>query len=341
MKINSQQDLSQIYDLAWGLGVLIKKWKLLLTVLFLSFILSFIYLSLTKKIWESSAIVTLAEYQDLVELRPNIMMEDKLNREAIDNFLDPEKIYIRYINLFKSRDLQADFISQHADILKLEDKKKNSRSVQKQLKNFSASLINRKNLFVHQLKFRSDTAQIANNLFQKYSKKINDKIKQSTLLSISAYMEQLRKELESQKKALVKYAELSLKHEIKKSDMASQIAKKAQIEKPLQEVGSKFLFPIDLGRPALEAQTALMKTISDPSVFHDKIIKIQSQINSFNDAKILNHQDFQAVRFIDEPGFPLKPSHPRPVFITFFIVLFFQVFAASLLLFKQIYLPSK
>lgn len=121
--------------------------------------------------------------------------------------------------------------------------------------------------------------------------------------------------LENQKQALEVQARNRLAVETQRAQYALDIAKAANVNKPIQSYNDKEIFSIDMGFQALEAKVKALASIKDLSVIEPRLQLVSANLERLSKIKIDLDIEFDTVRFLEEAEPSISRDKPKRALI--------------------------
>ena len=135
------------------------------------------------------------------------------------------------------------------------------------------------------------------------------------LNNLQAIVNGKRNELRQQKIILETQAKNRLTVEIERSQYGLEIAKAAQVNKPIQNMGNNELFAIGLGSQALGAKIKALKSVTNLSVIEPRLQQIDAKLDMLKSMKIDRNIQFQTFRYLENVEQPFTRDKPKRALI--------------------------
>ena len=304
-------------------------WQGKLTIIFttLVFAVGAITYALTaQEWWSSSAKIAVPQVQDFTEYQSqvkqyqpifDVYQEDGtiLVNDFLDGLIDSEILFQSFIMAFESNKNKRNFLDSnavfHNFMNKLNaDADADADEATRRLYNawfskLTASQADKSNKNIIELKVQATTKLDSYNMLQNYITYISDIVRRDALQNLNAVITSKINELLQQKTALSLQAKQNLEVEIQRAEYALQIAKAAKVNTPVQNLGEKEIFSINLGSAAIEAKINALKTISNLSVIEPRLQQIDSKLTLINNTKINPDIEFATFQYLDDVQIPL------------------------------------
>lgn len=305
-------------------------WKgkiiLICSVMFFLF-LAFNYIKYSPQLWTSSAVITKPSYKEIIPLKMEVSTlynvitnNDEINE--LNKLLSRDNVFDMYISSFSSFDNKKKFIENSQDFKKLKESNRNIY-INKWVNKITIKpvLENGENTKKVIIEFQAGTAEKSNQYLVEYISLINNILKNNIKDDLMSFVNKNKGLLESKISTLNDQAIIKKKVLEKKNYYALEIAQNSQIEKPLENMGSKQLFSIDLGAKALYEKGEILKKIKDYSIFDSDISLYEAKLKAINTIKINTTEKVGFFTYLKSPEIPIKKDKPRTIFILILSIL--------------------
>lgn len=288
--------------------------------------------------WTSKAVITAGQYQNTANIRSQItnlyaVIDDS---SKINNILDSETLLDDYVTEFNAFDNKKAFIEnneimkQYAEEAKLTDENK-AQFITSWAKRISASQPDKKNQpDVYQLSFEATSSELAHDLLVAYSKDISNKVRDELIDALDAKISYSQQILQANKLALEASAKQQLANELIKTNYALDMAKSADVTKPLAEMNNSEIFQIQLGTAALAEKSKVLDKIKDLSIFAPKLGIIHTKLVFLSQIKLDHNITLQSVRYLQNTDYPISRNKPNR-FLIVILSCFFGVVIGSVI----------
>ncbi|AEF53499.1 Wzz/FepE/Etk N-terminal domain-containing protein [Marinomonas posidonica] len=319
-------DLKELFLALWK-----GKWIIVLST-FLVTVLAIAYaLSATQK-WTAQAIVTVpqvsdfSQYQKMVNgFQPafDIYQEDGavLVSESLASLVDSEKLFSLYIQQFQSKSNKLDYIAtleafkQDKALISSElSDEELERAEQLLYSKWSDKLDSssqKDNSSIYTLNGTWENAEGSFSFLAGYLDYIDVKAKNVAISNLASIVNGKFNGLTQEKRLLEDQAKSRLKIELEQSRYALQIAKAAKLNAPVENLGDKDIFSINMGANALEAKVKVLERLEQLEILEPKIQIINSKLKLLNQLAVDPSIVFQTSRFIERPEKPLSRTSPK------------------------------
>ncbi|KJF99925.1 LPS O-antigen chain length determinant protein WzzB [Photobacterium leiognathi] len=310
---NDEIDLVELVKTLWQGKITIAVCTIVFTVC------AVIYALTAQQWWTSKAVITAAQYQNTANIRSQItnlyaVIDDS---SKINSILDSESLLNDYITEFNAFDNKKAFIEnneimkKYADEAELTDENK-AQFISNWAKRISASQPDKKNQpDVYQLSFEATSSKLAHDLLVAYSKDISDKVRDELIDALDAKISYSQQILQANKLALEASAKQQLASELIKTNYALDMAKSADVTKPLADMNNNELFQIQLGTAALAEKSKVLDKIKDLSIFEPKLGIIHTKLELLSQIKLDHKISLQGVRYLQNTDYPISRDKPK------------------------------
>ncbi|WP_305842174.1 LPS O-antigen chain length determinant protein WzzB [Photobacterium leiognathi] len=310
---NDEIDLVELVKTLWQGKITIAVCTIVFTVC------AVIYALTAQQWWTSKAVITAAQYQNTANIRSQItnlyaVIDDS---SKINSILDSESLLNDYITEFNAFDNKKAFIEnneimkKYADEAELTDENK-AQFISNWAKRISASQPDKKNQpDVYQLSFEATSSKLAHDLLVAYSKDISDKVRDELIDALDAKISYSQQILQANKLALEASAKQQLASELIKTNYALDMAKSADVTKPLADMNNNELFQIQLGTAALAEKSKVLDKIKDLSIFEPKLGIIHTKLELLSQIKLDHKISLQSVRYLQNTDYPISRDKPK------------------------------
>ncbi len=346
---NDEIDLAKLFSILWQ-G---KKIILGFTVIFT--LLASFYAFTTQEWWTSNAVITQAKstqllpiYKQIKQLEPAFdNVGDGSEKGELAGYLSSRFFLDQFIQKFNSDDNKVEFLSKNKDFLNeiariIEEKKEVEleRIFQSWDKKIKAESIKGTRDF--DLSFSTFTAKSSEKLLTEYIKFINNKLLNETYSDISAVINS--RKLALQKRIELTYGSLKsqLEQEIYRIKSAYEIAKAANITRPIENILANNQNLETLGSDILAQKVLNLEKLTNLSVLENepKLNKYYAQLDSLQQVEI-SIQDAITYYLVDKPSEPITRDKPKRSLILVFGFLLGGVLGTVFVLLKNAFMPQK
>ena len=323
---NDEIDLKELFIALW-------QGKLIIILTTLVFTIGAITYALTaQEWWSSSAKIAVPQVQDFTEYQSQVKQYQPVfdvyqedGTMLVNNYLDglvmPQQLFQSFIMAFESNKNKRNFLDGNAVFQDFKNKldadadEATRRLYNEWFSKLTASHADKSNQNIMELKVQATTKLDSYKILQNYIAYISDIVRRDALQNLNAIISTKKNELLQQKAALSLQAKQNLEVEIQRAEYALQIAKAAKVDTPVQNLGEKEIFSINLGSAAIEAKINALKTISNLSVIEPRLQQIDSKLTLINNTKINPDIEFATFQYLDDVQIPLNRDKPKRALI--------------------------
>ncbi|PNH80571.1 LPS O-antigen chain length determinant protein WzzB [Vibrio diazotrophicus] len=327
---NDEIDLKDLFIALWNGKLTI----IITTVLFA--VVAVAYALMAQQWWSSKAKVSQPQLQDIAayqqqvkQFQPifDIYQDDGtvLVSEALDDFVDTEILFQRFVDTFNSSDNKRKFLNSSDEFkqykaqldlpedLESEDAQDTIRSLYATwFQKITAVAEDKKaEISPYDLNFQSVTKESSYSLLNSYLEIIGAKTREDALNNLQAVVNSKHNELLQQKRILETQAKNLIEVEAKRAEYALDIAKAANVDTPIQSSNDNEIFSIDLGTKGLAAKVNALKSITNLSVIEPRLQQIDAKLAMLKDLKIDRNIQFQTFRFLENVEQPISRDKPK------------------------------
>lgn len=331
-------DLRELIKVLWAY-----KW---LTVIMcaIAIIGSVFYALHAPQKWDAKAIIIKPDINNTTDLYLSISKvrgilgdfndanKNDANKNRFDALVAPKKLFDSFVLAFNSQDNKKIFLQQNPIFLK-HLKVKQSQGANKVLTaknkaqaNNYQNILNRmaenikaipnKNTLTVSLSLQSSAPDLSATLLNGYIKFISQKIRKIQYDALIVLIDSKITELTGTLDTAIIKVKLNLASKIITTNYAYKIALLGVVSNYQKNSGdNNALLPIYMGSKALKAQSKVLKSISDPSVFDPNIAPTKSKLDALNALKIREDIKFMPFRFQQEVTQPLHRTSPKRALI--------------------------
>nr|WP_216835655.1 Wzz/FepE/Etk N-terminal domain-containing protein [Vibrio aestuarianus] len=323
---NDEIDLKELFIALW-------QGKLIIILTTLVFTIGAITYALTaQEWWSSSAKIAVLQVQDFTEYQSQVKQYQPVfdvyqedGTMLVNNYLDdlvmPQPLFQSFVMAFESNKNKRDFLDSNAVFQNFKNKldadadEATRRLYNEWFSKLTTSQPDKSNKNIMELEVQATTKLDSYNMLQSYITYISGIVQRDALLNLKAAIISKKNELLQQKNALSLQAKQNLEVEIQRAEYALQIAKAAKVNTPVQNLGEKEIFSINLGSAAIEAKINALKTISNLSVIEPRLQQIDSKLTLINNTKINPDIEFATFQYLDDVQIPLNRDKPNRALI--------------------------
>ncbi|WP_232610800.1 LPS O-antigen chain length determinant protein WzzB [Photobacterium phosphoreum] len=313
------------------------------TVLFTA--IAIVYVLIAQQWWTSSAIITTGKYSNIAPLYQQVtnfyvVANNQNKNNELDNLLDKKSLLSQYIIDFNSFDNKKDFIlsnpimkEYYANVV---NRKGDIHFVDNWSEKIKATLMNNLTPEIYTLSFQATTSDLSHQLLLAYIQFINHKVHQDIFTEIGSLIKSNEFIFKSQLLSLKAQAEQLKQQELMKTEYALDISNSAKANKPMPQMNSNQLFPIDIGSEGLAEKIKILKEIKDSSLFEPAITKVRSDFDLLSAIKLDKNINFETIHYLQNVKYPTNKDKPKRILIVIFGLLFGFIIGMLIVIFKYI-----
>lgn len=342
-------DLRELFLALW-------KGKLTIIISTVSFtVIAVAYALMAQQWWSSTAKISqpqlhdMAAYQQQVkQYQPvfDIYQDDGtvLVSEALDDFVDTEILFQRFVDTFNSSDNKRRFLNSSEEF-KQYKAELNFRSEleSEEIRRLYAEWFQKITAVAedkmaetspYNLSFQSVTKESSFSMLNSYLEIIGAKTREDALNNLEAVVSSKHNELLQQKRILEAQAKNLIEVEVKRAEYALDIAKAANVDTPIQGSNDNEIFSIDLGTKGLAAKVNVLKSIANLSVIEPRLQQIDAKLAMLEELKIDRNIQFQTFRFLENVEQPISRDKPKRPLIAVLGILLGGMFGVAIVLIR-------
>ena len=303
------------------------------------------YSLVAQEWWSSKAKVIMPQAQDLTayalqtkKYQPifDIYQEDGtvLVSEELSQLTNPEMLFSFFISAFNSNKNKKQFLDTNEVFLSIKDKLDSNRSGDSEVgtglqssyqqlynewyRKITAVPTDRRIRDEYELSVQSMSQESSFKMLQDYLLFIANIEREGAINNLNTKIDAKKYELEQKSIVLTNQAKLKVEVELKRAEYAYQIAKAADVNSPVQILGDKEIFSINLGSKAINEKIKALKDIKNYSLIEPKLQQIKAKLNLLNNITVDDGIEFQSFRYIEEPELAVSRDKPKRLLIVMF-----------------------
>ncbi len=297
------------------------------------------YALLAQQWWSSHALISAPLPQDIASYREqvkqfqpifNVYQEDGtvLVSKELDELVDPNVLFQRFISAFNASNNKSDFLETSVQFqtfkVDLEHQELDEESLENGLrslyaewfKKVSAKQSDPKNAnSPYTLIFQSTTKSSSYDLLVNYLGLVQERQNADALNNLESLVQAKRKELIQQKNIFETQAKGKLAVETERAKYALDIAKAADVNKPILSNGDGEMFAIDMGAKALDEKVKVLKSVKNLSVVEPRLEQINAKLKMLDTLKVDHQIRFQTYKILENVEQPISRDKPKRALI--------------------------
>ncbi len=175
---------------------------------------------------------------------------------------------------------------------------------------------------VFTLSLQATSKQGSFDMLSSYISMIEQRARSEVMENFRAAIAAKRNEINQQIVVLEKLANSKLQTEIKRTEVAYNIATTAGWHSPIQNLLGSDLFDIAIGSNALKAKLVEMKSLEDLSMIEPRLLELKARLSLLESLDSDTKAEFDTIRFLDAPERPIGRDKPKRALITIIGALF-------------------
>lgn len=346
-------DLAQLFSIIW------KGKKIILGTTLVFTLLSSFYAFTVQEWWTSSAVITQAKSTQLLPIYKQVKqleaafndngINNKVSSNELKNYLSSDFFLKQFLQKFNSIDNKTEFLSKNA-IFKKEissffdfqdqDKADLERLFRSWDVHIKAEVV--KGSGFYNLTFSALMPEASKLLLIEYINFTNNKVLNETYSDMSALINSRKLVLQQKIEIIYSGLKNQLKQEVEQVKIAFEIAKAANISKPIENISNNNQHLEMLGSDILAQKILKLEQLTNLSVLEDepKLNNFYIQLDLLQQIK-LSIRDAVSYYFIEKPAEPLTRDRPKRSLIIILGFLLGAMFGSAFVLFKNAFITDK
>ncbi|WP_305461466.1 Wzz/FepE/Etk N-terminal domain-containing protein [Photobacterium leiognathi] len=310
---NNEDDFIKLVKTLWQ-----SKVKIALCTIFFT-VAAIVYAVNAQQWWISKAIVTSGQYQNTNNIRSQVanLVAVVGDYSQFSKMLSSEKLLDDFITQYNSFNNKKAFIENN-EIMKQYavswgvNEENKAQFISNWAKRISSSQPDKQNQpSVFELSFEATSQKLAHDLLSEYIKDTSNKVRNELIGTLKAKIAYDSKLLNAKKIAMEAQAKLKLNNELIRTGYALDMAKSANVKKPLIEMNSNEMFQIALGTEALTEKKQILNKIKDFNLFQPQLGDIQIKLDIISRIHIDKNVTIQSVRYLKNANYPISRDKPK------------------------------
>ncbi|MEZ9591894.1 LPS O-antigen chain length determinant protein WzzB [Vibrio breoganii] len=273
--------------------------------------------------------------------------------KELDDLVEPDKIFAQFIRSFNATANKKRFFDNNETFLAFKkalredaDESADAQVAQRRLysewyQKISAAPAEKNRRDEYIISLQATTQMDSYNLLNDYIAMIEKKVQEDAIKNIKATLDAKETQLKQQKVILESQAKQVLEVELQRSKYAYDIAEAASVDAPLQNLGDKELFAINLGAKAIKAKIAALEDVKNLAVIEPRLQQIDAKLGLMAKLEINGNVELNAYRFIEEVEQPINRDAPKRALIAVLGALFGGMLGVGIVLVRFAFGRSK
>ncbi len=262
--------------------------------------------------------------------------------KELDNLVNPSQIFAQFVRSFNATANKKTFFDNNETFLAFknqleQDADADTDAQQRRLysewyQKISASPAEKGRRDEYSLSLQATTQLDSYKLLNDYVAMIEKKVKADAFRNLQATLDAKQVQLQQQKTILESQAKQVLSVELQRAKYAYDIAKAASVNSPVQNLGDKELFAINLGAKAIKAKITALESVKNLAVIEPRLQQIDAKLDLMSKLSIDDNINFKSYRFIQDVEQPINRDAPKRALIAVLGVLFGGMFGVGIVL---------
>ncbi|GEA51322.1 hypothetical protein VIN01S_21260 [Vibrio inusitatus NBRC 102082] len=273
--------------------------------------------------------------------------------KELDDLVEPDKIFAQFIRAFNATANKKRFFDNNETFLAFKkalrenaDAGADAQAAQRRLysawyQKISAAPAEKNRRDEYIISLQATTQMDSYNLLNDYIAMIEKKVQADAFKNIEATLDAKETQLKQQKLILENQAKQVLAVELQRSKYAYDIAEAASINAPIQNLGDKEIFAINLGAKAIKAKISALEDVKNLAVIEPRLQQIDAKLDLMNNLDINEDIDFKSYRFIEEVEQPINRDAPKRALIAVLGALFGGMLGVGIVLVRFVFGRNK
>ncbi|WP_093277716.1 Wzz/FepE/Etk N-terminal domain-containing protein [Vibrio xiamenensis] len=317
------------------------------------------YALLAQQWWSSHALISSPLPQDIAAYREQVkqfqpvfdVYQDDgtvLVSTELDALVNPNVLFQRFISAFNSNNNKSDFLDTSVQFqtfkVALEQQGLDEDSLKDSLRSLYAEWFQRISATLsepnipsspYRLSLQSTTKTSSYELLIDYLDLIQAHQNADALNNLESLVQAKKKELIQQKNILETQAKGELEVEAERAKYALEIAKAAQVHRPILSGNNKDeLFDIDLGTKALDEKVKVLKSVKNLSVVEPRLEQINAKLKMLDALKVDRNVRFQTYKLLEDVEQPISRDKPKRALVAVLGTFFGAMFGVGIVLIR-------
>lgn len=316
------------------LGVL---WSRKLVIILFTVAIGFfggLYAYFAQPWWTSNATVTTVRPYDFSSIKKAIVnyyvvsKSEHTSINQLNDAFDREKIFRLFLNEFNSYNNKITFLKSSSTIEadmkanKIETDEAKARFYNGWVEKIQSSLLDEKRKDIYQLSFQSKTKQSSVSLLSDYINFISERVSNDVFKNISSKINDKKEVLAVELSQLEEQAKNKRLNSLKFTKYSYDIAKAADVSKPIPLLSDGSPFSIEIGSKGLAEKERLLKNMDSLDLFDPRIQTVKNDISLLDNIKLsdVNHVlPFTYLKSVSQPLGKDKPKRGLIVLVSMFL----------------------
>lgn len=242
--------------------------------------------------------------------------------KELDSLIEPEKIFAQFIRAFNATSNKKQFFDNNETFLAFKKELRKDASSEDEVaaqrrlysewyQKITAVPAEKNRTDVYNISLQATTQMDSYVLLNDYISVIEKKVHRDAIDNLKAALNAKRIQLKQQKTILETQARQRLAVELQRAKYAFDIASAASVNTPVQNLGDKELFAINLGAKAIQAKIAALESVKKLDVIEPRLLQIEAKLDLMRTIELDESIEFKSYRFIEEVEQPINRDEPK------------------------------
>ncbi|KJG39108.1 chain-length determining protein [Photobacterium angustum] len=333
-------DLIELVKTLWQGKVMIVVCTVIFTVC------AIVYALTAQQWWTSKAVITVSQYQNSIAFRNQVSnlytvySKDSAKLNELKSMFNKKNLFNDFVTEFNAFDNKKTFIEKTPILEKqinATDADKRHIFISNWAEKFSASQVDKKDPYVFYIRSQAESAQQSYQLLTAYSNFISAKVREDLTQKLVAKIENSDAMLKAKEMSLSDNAKKLLANELIRTKYSLDIARSANVTKPIADMNEQEFFQINLGTEALTEKIKILEKSKDLSLFEPKLSDVETNLSLLKSIKLDPNVKLQSIRFLQNIDYPISRDKPNRKLIVIIGLILGFVFGSSIVLIRPLF----
>ncbi|GAB6264333.1 LPS O-antigen chain length determinant protein WzzB [Photobacterium sp. 53610] len=242
-------------------------------------------------------------------------------KNQLSDVIDAEVLFKNFINSFNSLANKKAYLLGNSDFKqylidnKITGDKDTDRALESWFEKISAKQASKQEEDIFLISLQATASNNSFEMLNQYINFVSAKVYKDTMNNIQALISAKESELSQQLKLLESQATSLLKVEKERTEYALKIARAADVEHPVQNLGNNEIFAINLGAKALAAKINALDSVKNLSVVEPRIQEVEARLALIQGTELNKNIHFKTYRFLENVEKPVTKDKPKRALI--------------------------
>nr|WP_284694849.1 Wzz/FepE/Etk N-terminal domain-containing protein [Photobacterium galatheae] len=341
-------DLIQLVRTLWQEKLLIALFTLLFAIAGVTYALT------AQEWWTAQAKIIQPQITDFAKLQREIssfqpVFDSEIRQteegavqvtNQLNDVIDTEVLFRNFIHSFNSLANKKAYLmgneefQQYLSDHKITGNEGTDRTLENWFEKINAKQASKQEEDIFVISLQATTSDTSFKMLNQYINFVSGKVYKDTMNNIQALIASKENELNQQLKVLRNQATSFLKVEKERSQYALNIAKAADVEHPVQNLGNHELFAINLGAKALAAKIDALDSLKNLSLVEPRIQEVEARLALIQGTELDKNIHFKTYRFLENVEKPVTKDKPKRALIVIIATLLGGMFGVVFVLIR-------